>query len=67
MLRWYLLVGNEKPQLAGRALYQQVVARRSELSLEAARGVLRRACQRFCEWPSMRKLRFRDVVHYVVI
>src|SRR5882757_7280287 len=67
MLGWYRQVRGEEPQLTGRPLYQQVIVRRSGLDDEAARGVLRRAYQRFCEWPFERKLRFRDVVHYVVI
>lgn len=67
MLGWYQRVRGEVPQLTGRALYQQIIVRRSGLDDEAARGVLRRAYQRFCEWPFERKLRFRDVVHYVVI
>ena len=67
MLGWYRRVRREEPQLTGRSLYQQVITRRSGLDDEAARGVLRRACQRFCEWPFKRKLRFRDVVHHVVI
>jgi hypothetical protein len=67
MLGWYQRVRGEQPQLTGRTLYQQVIVRRSGLDDEAARGVLRRAHQRFCEWPFERELRFRDVVHYVVI
>jgi hypothetical protein len=67
MLGWYQRVRGEQPQLTGRPLYQQVIVRRSGLDEEAARGVLRRAYQRFCEWPVERRLRFRDVVHCVVI
>jgi hypothetical protein len=67
MLGWYQRVRAEQPQLTGRPLYQQVIVSRSGLDDEAARGVLRRAHQRFCEWPFERQLRFRDVVHYVVI
>jgi hypothetical protein len=67
MLGWYQRVRGEEPQLTGRPLYQQVIVRRSGLDDEAARGVLQRAYKRFCDWPFERKLRFRDVVHYVVI
>jgi hypothetical protein len=67
MLGWYKRVRGEEPQLAGSPLYQQVIVRRSGLDDEAARGVLRRAYQSFCDWPFERKLRFRDVVHYVVV
>jgi hypothetical protein len=67
MLRWYQRVSGEEPQLTGRPLYEEVIVRRSGLDVEVARGMLQRARQRFCEWPGPRKLRFRDVVHYVVI
>jgi hypothetical protein len=67
MLRWYKRVRREEPQLTGRSLYQQVIVRRSGLDHEAARRVLLLACQRFCEWPCERTLRFRDVVQYVAI
>ena len=67
MLGWYKRVRGEEPHLTGRPLYQQVIVRRSGLGDEAARRLLRRAYQSFCEWPVERKLRFRDVVHYVVV
>jgi hypothetical protein len=67
MLGWYQRVRGEQPRLTGKSLYQQVIVSRSGLDDEAAREVLRRAHRRFCEWPFARKLRFRDVVHYVVI
>ena len=67
MLGWYHRVRGEEPQLTGRPLYQQVIVRRSGLDAEAASGVLQRACQSFCDWPFERRLRFRDVVHYVVV
>ena len=66
MLRWYQRVSGEEPQLTGQSLYEEVIVRRSRLDVETARGVLQRARQSFCEWPGPRKLRFRDVVHYVV-
>jgi len=67
MLKWYQRVSGEEPQLSGAALYQEVIVRRSGLDVAAARGVLQRARQGLCEWPGPRKLRFRDVVHYVVM
>jgi hypothetical protein len=57
----------EEPQLIGKALYQRIVIQRSGLDIHAAAGVLRRAEQSFCEWPSDRDLKFRDVVRYIVI
>ena len=67
MLRWYQRVSVAEPQLTGGSLYEAVIVRRSGLDIDAASGVLRRARQSFCEWPGPRKLRYRDVVHYVVV
>jgi hypothetical protein len=67
MLGWYQRVRGEDPELTGRALYHQVIVRRLGLEVEAARGILQRAYQSFCEWPLARTRRFRDVVHYVVV
>ena len=67
MLSWYRRVSVEEPQLTGGLLYKEVIVRRSGLDIEAASGVLRRVRQSFCEWPSPRKVRYRDVVHYVVV
>jgi len=60
-------IQRDEPQLSGRSLYERVVIRRSGLDIRAAAGVLRRAEQSFCEWPSGRDLRFRDLAQYVVI
>lgn len=59
---WYQRVQNEQPALKGRALYSQILARRSGLDARAAERVLRRAEQSFSDWSSDRDLRFRDVV-----
>jgi hypothetical protein len=67
MLRWHQRVSVAEPQLTGGSLYKEIIVRRSGLDIEAARGVVQRARQSFCEWPSPRKLRYRDVVHYVVM
>jgi hypothetical protein len=67
MLRWYQRVSVEEPQLTGGSLYEEVIVRRSGLDIDAASGLLQRARQSFCEWPGPRKLRYRDVVHYVVV
>jgi hypothetical protein len=67
MLRWYQRVSVEEPQLSGVSLYEEVIVRRSGLDIEAASGMLQRVRQSLCEWPSPRKLRYRDVVHYVVV
>ena len=67
MLRWYQRVSVEEPQLTGGSLYEEIIVRRSGVDLETATGVLRRARHSFCKWPSPRRLRYRDVVHYVVV
>jgi hypothetical protein len=60
-------IHREEPQLTGRTLYERVVVLRSGLDVKAAAGVLRRAEQSFCDWPSGRDLRFLDLVLYVVV
>ena len=55
------------PDSFGKALYERIVIRRSGLDVKAAAGVLRRAEQSFCQWPSERELKFRDLVRYIVI
>ena len=41
--------------------------RREGTDVKAAAGVLRRAEQSLCDWPSGRDLRFRDLVLYFVL
>jgi hypothetical protein len=67
LLDSYKRMHREEPQLIGKTLYEQIVIRRSGLDVNAAAGVLRRAEQSFCEWPSDRDLKFRDLVRYIVI
>ena len=67
LLDLYERIHREQSQLTGRTLYERVVICRSGLDVKAAEGVLRRAEQSYCEWPSGRDLRFRDVVQYVVV
>ncbi len=67
LLDLYNRVRREEPQLTGRALYARVVIRRSGLDVQAAAGVLRRAEESFCDWPSGSDLKFHDLVQYVVI
>jgi len=67
ILDWYKRVSRDQPQLAGRTLYAQVVIRRSGVDAKAAAAILLRAEESFCDWPSGRELRFRDVVLYLVI
>ena len=67
LLDLYTRAKLEEPQLSGRALYERVVIRRSGLDARGAAGVLLRAEESFCDWPSGRDLKFHDVVQYVVI
>jgi len=67
LLDSYKRMHREEPELTGKTLYERIVIRRTSLDVHAAAGVLRRAEQSFCEWPSERDLKFRDVVRYIVI
>ena len=67
MLRWYQRVSGEEPHLTRTTLYREIVVRRLELDIGAARDLLQRVRQSFCEWPHQRELRFRDVVNYLVV
>jgi hypothetical protein len=67
LLDLYTRIKLEEPQLTGKALYERVVIRRSGLDAQGAAGVLLRAEESFCDWPSGRDLKFHDVVQYVVI
>lgn len=67
MLALYRRIHRENPRLTGKMLYERVLVCRSGLDAHAAAEVLRRAEQSFCEWPSERDLKFREVVQYLVI
>jgi hypothetical protein len=67
MLKWYRRVESEEPRLAGRALYEQIIKRRSGLDIGATKAILQRAEESFCSWPAWRELCYRDVVLYVVV
>jgi hypothetical protein len=67
LLDSYQRMHREDPQLLGKTLYERIVSRRSGLDVQAVAGILRRAEQSFCAWPSERDLKYRDVVQYIVI
>jgi len=67
MLAWYRRVRRRNEQLNGRSLYERILVERSGLDPMAAAGILVRSEQSFCEWPVRRQLRYRDVVHYVLV
>lgn len=66
-LRLYEQVHQERPDLRGRALYQEIVRRCAGGEPEQAIGIVRRAEDSFAAWPAGRDVRFRDVVAYVLI
>jgi hypothetical protein len=67
LLDSYKHMHREDPHCIGKPLYERIVSRRSGLDVQAVAGILRRAEQSFCEWPSERDLKYRDVVQYMVI
>ena len=67
LLALYKKTHSSNPELEGRALYQRIVMDRLTVDDRFAQLVLRRAEQSFCDWPSSRELRYRDVVLYIVI
>jgi len=67
MLRSYQRVRRKNGQLRGKALYEQILIERSRLDCSDAPGILLRAEQSYCHWPVRRELRYRDVVHYVLV
>ncbi|HET7755668.1 MAG TPA: hypothetical protein VFK87_00280 [Steroidobacteraceae bacterium] len=56
----------EHPELSGRPLYQEVVARRLGPDHKRAAEIIRHAEESFTDWPVERALRFRHVVHYLI-
>ena len=67
MLATYRWIRGSQPDLTGRALYAEVLSRRRRVEPAAVADMLRGAKESFCSWPRVRELRFRDVVHYVVL
>jgi hypothetical protein len=66
LLQLYERIRIGAPQLKGKDLYARVVIE-SGLDPREAQGVLLRAEQSFCQWPTDHDLRFGDVVRYVVV
>lgn len=67
MLRLHAETVSRHPGLAGLQLYHHIVAARHGGSKLLADAILERAGQSFAEWPTSRRLNFRDVVHYVAV
>ncbi len=66
MLKLYQQVRTEC-DLTGTSLYEQVIMRWSQIDIRATAAILRHAEESFCTWPASHDLRFRNVVHYVVV
>ena len=66
LLELYRQQLREQPDLAGRALYERIVARRLGSDAARAPAIVRSAEESFTDWPVERELRFRHVVHYLI-
>ena len=67
MLRLHGQTAADHPQLLGPSLYRRIVAARHDGSTVLADAILERASRSFTDWPASRALRFRDVVHDLVV
>ena len=67
MLRLHAQAAADHPELLGPSLYRRIVATRHDGNTVLADGILDRASRSFADWPASRALRFRDVVHYLVV
>ena len=65
LLLIYREVERELPALGSDARYLEVVTRHLRADAHTAAVVLERAAASFTEWPQTRRLRLRDVVHYL--
>lgn len=65
-MRLYNEVHQERPDLQGHGLYEEIVRRCLDTSPERAVQIVRRAEDSFAAWPAARDVRFRDVVSYIV-
>ena len=65
-LDWFRRVHAAFPDLAGEALYAQVMSTRFGLDEVAAQELVAGARESYADWPVERDVRFSDVVHYFV-
>jgi hypothetical protein len=66
LLNLFWKVRRTKPELAGRLLYEAVVAQHLGSGSGPAALAVSRADASFAQWPRERDVRFRDVVHLLV-
>lgn len=67
MLKLHRVVSLAHPSAKGPELYRHIVMARVGGTLAAADAILTRAAESFATWPVERALKFRDVVHYLVV
>ena len=67
LLKLHRIVSSRDPHLTGGALYRQIVAARQGGDLAAADAAQAAAEQSFAAWPAERRLKFGDVVHFLVV
>ena len=67
MLELYRGVRSKNGQLAGKKLYEKIVAQRLECDEAQAREIIQHADESYARWPDVRDLTFRDVVRYVIV
>jgi hypothetical protein len=65
-LRAYQCVHAARPDLQGRDLYEEIVAKCAVDQRETALAYVRHAVDSFAAWPANREVRFRDVVAYII-
>lgn len=67
LLREYMALRADHPQLSKRHLYELLVAESRALEIGAARELVERAEESFAMWPEERDVRLRDVIRYIVV
>ena len=67
LLKLHHTVIGARPDLAHVDLYRQIVVDRTGCDRAAADAILRHTQESFAAWPVSRELKFRDVVHYLIV
>ncbi len=67
MLKLYLIMSKEHSGIEKKELYLLVLTLHFNCSRDTAEELMRSAEESFAIWPVERKLRFRDLVHYVAL
>jgi YHS domain-containing protein len=67
LLHLYGVVSSSHPDLKGRDLYRKIIVMHNRTDADAAEILLDQAEESFAAWPTRRKLKFVDVVHFVAV